>query len=162
MIDSMTSVTANQPTSQSRPAVEVSPSVWSKAIPWAAQIGVAAILAQTLFFKFTYAPETQVIFGPRGGRPAATAIGCVELICVILLLIPRTAALGALLALGTISGAILTHLTSLGLEVVDPTTGESDGGLLFGLAISVAVGSMVVLVFRWRQLLVVGRSLRSG
>jgi hypothetical protein len=51
-----------------------------------------------------------------------------------------------------ISGAIFTHLTSLGIQVVDPATGEGDGGLLFGLALVVALGSAVVLGFRWRQL----------
>jgi len=132
----------------------------SRFLPWAAQLGVAAILAQTLFFKFTYAPETQVIFGDRGGRPAATAVGIVELICVVLLLIPRTAALGAALSLATIAGAIFTHLTSLGIQIVDPQTGEGDGGLLFGLALAVAFGSLVVLAFRWRQLPYAPRFLR--
>jgi uncharacterized membrane protein YphA (DoxX/SURF4 family) len=125
-------------------------------VPWAAQVAVALILAQTLFFKFTYAPETQVIFASRGGRPAATAVGVVELFAVILLLLPRTAAIGAALALFVISGAIFTHLTSLGIQVVDPATGEGDGGLLFGLALLVAIGSAVVLAFRWRQLPFVG------
>jgi uncharacterized membrane protein YphA (DoxX/SURF4 family) len=131
-------------------------SVWTKIVPWASQIIVALILAQTLFFKFTYAPETQLIFGNRGGRPAATAVGIVELVCAVLLLIPQTAAIGAGLSLLVISGAIFTHLTSLGLTVVNPATGESDGGLLFGLAIIVALGSLVVLVFRWRELPGVG------
>jgi uncharacterized membrane protein YphA (DoxX/SURF4 family) len=131
-------------------------------VPWVAQVGVAVVLAQTLYFKFTYAPETQVIFGPRGGRPAATAVGVVELVCVVLLLIPRTAALGAALALLTIAGAILTHLTSLGIQVIDPQTGEGDGGLLFGLALAVAFGSLVVLAYRWRQLPLVTRFLTHG
>ena len=134
-----------------------SPGVWTRVIPWAAQIVVALILAQTLFFKFTYAPETQVIFASRGGRPAATALGIVELLCVILLLVPRSAALGAALSLLVISGALFTHLTSLGIQVVDPATGEGDGGLLFGLAIVVALGSAVVLVFRRHQLPFLGR-----
>jgi uncharacterized membrane protein YphA (DoxX/SURF4 family) len=124
----------------------------SALVPWTAQVAVALILAQTLFFKFTYAPETQVIFKDRGGRPAATAVGLVELACVILLLIPRTAALGAVLSLLVISGALWTHLTSLGIQIIDPATGESDGGLLFGLALLVAIGSLVVLAYRWRQL----------
>src|SRR4051794_21448786 len=89
----------------------------SKIVPWVAQVGVAIILIQTLFFKFTYAPETQLIFAGRGGRPAATAVGVLELVCAILLLIPRTAAAGAALALFVISGALFTHLTSLGIEV---------------------------------------------
>lgn len=119
---------------------------------WAVQILVAVILMQTLFFKFTYAPETQVIFASRGGRPAATAIGMIELICAILLLTPRASALGALIALAVISGAILTHLTSLGVEIVDPATGQGDRGLLFGLAVTVAIGSVLILWKRWQQL----------
>jgi uncharacterized membrane protein YphA (DoxX/SURF4 family) len=126
-------------------------------VPWVAQVGVAVVLAQTLFFKFTYAPETQVIFADRGGRPAATAVGVVELVCVILLLIPRTAALGAALALATIAGAIFTHLTSLGITIVDPQTGKGDGGLLFGLAVAVALASILVLAYRWRELPYVAR-----
>lgn len=134
-----------------------SQSFWIKTIPWAAQIVVALILAQTLFFKFTYAPETQVIFANRGGRLAATGVGIIELVCVFLLLVPRTAAMGAALALLVMCGAIFTHLTSLGIRVVDPATGEGDGGLLFGLAVAVVLGSLAVLFFRWRQLLYVRR-----
>jgi putative oxidoreductase len=115
-------------------------------IPWAAQLVVAAILAQTLYFKFTYSLETELIFGPRGGRPAATLVGFVELIAAVLLLVPRTAAAGAALSLMVIGGAIFTHLTSLGIEVA------GDGGLLFALALSVALGALVVLAFRWREL----------
>ena len=125
---------------------------WTRVLAWVAQIVVAVILAQTLFFKFTYAPETQVIFAGRAGRPAATAVGIVELLCVILLLVPRTAAVGAVLALLVIGGALFTHLTSLGIQVVDPATGQGDGGLLFGLAVLVALGSAVVLSVRWQQL----------
>lgn len=133
---------------------------WHVAVPWTAQVVVALILLQTLFFKFTYAPETAYIFEGRGGRPAATLVGVFELIAAVLLLCGgRWAACGAVLALGLIGGAIMTHLTSLGIEVKDPATGESDGGLLFGLALVVAAGSLVVLAFRWRQLSVVPRLL---
>jgi hypothetical protein len=121
---------------------------WPAVVSWGAQLGVAAILAQTLYFKFTYAPETQVIFADRGGRLAATAVGLAELLCVILLLIPKTAAVGALLSLLVIAGALFTHLTSLGIAVKDPATGDSDGGLLFGLAVTVAVGSLTILALR--------------
>jgi putative oxidoreductase len=124
---------------------------------WVAQIVVAVILLQTLYFKFTYAPETAYIFEGRGGRPAATLVGALELVAAALLLTPRRAAAGAALAFGLIGGAIFTHLTALGIEVKDPTTGEGDGGLLFGLAVAVAVGSLVVLAVRRRDLPVVGR-----
>lgn len=134
---------------------------WPTAVSWTAQVIVAIILAQTLFFKFTFAPETQVIFANRGGRPAATAIGVIELVCAMLLLTPRASAIGALLSLLVISGAIFTHLTSLGIQIADPATGKGDGGLLFGLAVAVAVGSAVVLGLRWRQLPWIGALLES-
>jgi hypothetical protein len=61
------------------------------------------------------------------------------------------------LSLFVISGAIFTHLTSLGVQVVDTVTGEGDGGLLFGLALTVAAGSLAVLFFRWRELPFIAR-----
>ncbi len=121
-------------------------------IAWIAQVIVAAILAQTLFFKLTYAPETQTIFAQLGGRPAATASAVVELVAVILLLIPRTAIYGALLALTTISGAIMAHLFLLGVRIPDPSSGGDDGGLLFILAWVVAVASSVIVWLRWHEL----------
>jgi hypothetical protein len=135
----------------------------AKVTSWVAQVAVAVMLGQTLFYKFSYAPETQVIFAERGGRLGATAVGVVELACVILLLIPRTAALGALLSLLVIGGAIFTHLTSLGIAVPEaPGSTETDGGALFGLALLVAAGSLLVLALRWRQLPFVGRALWRG
>ena len=128
-------------------------------VAWIAQVVVAVILLQTLYFKFTYDPQTAYIFEGRGGRPAATLIGTLELVAAVLLLIPRRAAYGAALAFGLIGGAIFTHLTALGIEVKDPSTGEGDGGLLFALAITVAVGSLVVLAIRWRELPLVDRLL---
>lgn len=127
-------------------------------VPWAAQVLIAVVLVQTLYFKFTYAPETRVIFGPLGGRPAATFVGLMELACVMLILIPRTAALGAALALALMGGALMTHLTMLGVVVTNPDTGEGDGGLLFGLAVVVALCALVVLAYRWRDLPLVGRA----
>ena len=89
----------------------------------------AAILAQTLWFKFTAAPESVYIFSTLGLEPwGRIGSGVAELVAVVLLLRSSTAALGALLALGVITGAIVSHLTRLGIEV------QGDGGLLFGLA----------------------------
>ena len=122
-------------------------------VSWVAQVGVAVVLGQTLFYKLSYAPETQVIFAGRGGRPAATAVGVIELVCVVLLLIPRAAAAGALLSLLVIGVAIFTHLTSLGIAVPEaPGSTDTDGGALFALALLVAAGSLLVLALRWRQL----------
>ncbi|MDZ4865667.1 MAG: DoxX family protein [Gemmatimonadota bacterium] len=106
---------------------------------WICQLVAAAILLQTLYFKFTGAPESVYIFTTLGLEPwGRIGSGVVELIAAILLLIPATAGFGAVLALGVISGAIMSHLTKLGIEV------QGDGGLLFGLAITVFVTSLIV------------------
>ncbi len=131
-------------------------------VPWSAQILVALLLAQTLFFKFTYAPETRYIFEPLGGRPVATLVGLVELLAVVLVLVRRTAAVGGLLALGVIGGAIVTHLTTLGIVVTDPETGERDGGLLFAMALAVAFGALVVLWYRAPELIRAVRAYARG
>ncbi len=114
---------------------------------WIAQVAVAGILAQTLFFKFAAAPESVYIFSKLGLEPwGRIGSGVAELIAAILLLIPATAALGALIALGVIVGALGAHLTKLGIVV------QGDGGLLFGLAVTVFVGSLLVLWLRRREL----------
>ena len=104
---------------------------------------VAAILLQTLYFKFTGAPESVYIFSTIGMEPwGRIGSGIVELIAAILLLAKRTAWMGALLALGTICGALFFHLTSLGIEV------QGDGGFLFILACVVFVSSLIIL---WQE-----------
>ena len=76
----------------------------------------------------------------------------VELIASVLLLVPRTAVYGAILALGTISGAIFAHLTKLGLTI----PAVDDHGELFALAVVVLVGSLVVLFIHRGKIPVVG------
>jgi len=118
---------------------------------WIGQLTAAVILGQSLFFKFSGAPESIYIFSRLGAEPIGRyATGSFELIAVILLLMPRTAATGAVLALGLMAGAIASHLTVLGIEV------QGDGGLLFGLAITTSVAAAVVAWLRRSSLPLVG------
>jgi putative oxidoreductase len=127
------------------------------ALSWALQVAVAVILFQTLFFKFTGAEESRYIFGKLGLEPwGRLGSGAVELVAVILLLHPRTTTLGAMLALGVISCAIVSHLTKLGVVV------KGDGGLLFALAVAVFSGSLAILVIRRGQTPVIGPRLAGG
>ena len=124
-------------------------------VSWILQLVAAAILGQTLFFKFTAAPESVFIFTKLGLEPwGRIGSGVAELVAVVLLLVPRTITLGALLALGVISGAIVSHFTKLGLVVQD------DGGLLFALALIVFATSSIVLVLRRAQIPVLGEFFR--
>jgi len=118
------------------------------------QLIVAGILLQTLFFKFTGAPESVYIFTKLGAEPwGRIGSGVVELIAAILLVIPPTVTLGALVSLGVISGAILSHLTTLGivLEMVD------DHGELFALAIIVFLASAAILWIRRHEVPFLGK-----
>lgn len=124
-------------------------------ISWILQIIVAAILFQTLFFKFAGAEESKYIFMTLGMEPVGRiGSGVAELLCVILLLVPATVTIGAILSLGVISGAIFSHLTKLGIVVKD------DGGLLFALAVAVFVGSAAILFIRRRQIPLIGHWFR--
>ncbi len=123
---------------------------------WLVQLVVAGILLQTLFFKFTGAAESVYIFTTLGAEPwGRIGSGVVELIAAVLLLVPTRAAMGAALALAVIVGAIVSHLTILGIEI------QGDGGLLFWLALVVFFGSLAVLVIRRAELPLVGRWLQA-
>lgn len=118
-------------------------------ISWVLQILIAAILFQTLFFKFSGAEESKYIFTKLGAEPwGRWASGVAELIAVVLLVLPpgRLAVYGAALAAGVLAGAIGSHLTKLGLVV------QGDGGLLFGLAVVSFTASLGVLWARRREL----------
>jgi putative oxidoreductase len=126
------------------------------AMSWALQLIVAGILLQTLFFKFTGAAESVYIFSTLGAEPwGRIGSGVVELIAALLLLYPATVTLGALLSLGVITGAIVSHLTVLGIEV------QGDGGLLFFLALAVFVSSAAIVILRRGDIPVVGVWLAS-
>jgi uncharacterized membrane protein YphA (DoxX/SURF4 family) len=97
---------------------------------WTAQIIAAIILAQTLYFKFTAAPESVALFTKLGVEPfGRIGAGVMELITAILLLIPRKAWIGAIFGIMTMGGAIMAHLTVIGIE------SNHDGGELFFLAL---------------------------
>jgi len=114
---------------------------------WACRIAAAAILLQTLFFKFTGAEESVYIFSQVGIEPwGRYGSGMTELVAAVLLLTPRFVWAGALLALGVMTGAIMSHLTVLGIVV------KNDNGLLFALAIIVFACSAIVARIHHRQI----------
>ena len=124
-------------------------------VSWILQFAVAGILLQTLFFKFTGAEESVYIFSKLGAEPwGRIGSGVIELMAALLLLVPATAPVGAIVTMGVMAGAIVSHLTVLGIEV------KGDGGLLFGLALAAFVGSAIVLIIRRAYIPVIGRYFR--
>jgi uncharacterized membrane protein YphA (DoxX/SURF4 family) len=111
-----------------------------KVILWVLRLIVAIILLQTLFFKFSAAEESVYIFSKLGAEPwGRIGSGVMELIASILILIPRTTGYGALLGLGIMGGAILSHLAVLGIEV------QGDRGQLFIYALLVFISCLYLV-----------------
>uniref|UniRef100_UPI00404AE8F6 DoxX family protein n=1 Tax=Fulvivirga sp. TaxID=1931237 RepID=UPI00404AE8F6 len=115
-------------------------------VSWLLRSAAAIILLQTLYFKFTAHPQSVELFTTLGVEPwGRIGTGVIELIAGILLLVPTTVFVGALLSVGLMSGAILSHLTVIGIE------SHGDGGLLFTLALVVFTCSVVLVVLYKEQ-----------
>lgn len=110
----------------------------TRIIFWIARMLAAIILLQTLYFKFTAAEESVYIFTQLGMEPwGRIGVGVMELIASLFILIPATVWLGGILGAGLMGGALMVHLTLLGIEV------KEDGGYLFILALVVVICSIV-------------------
>ncbi len=138
-------------------------------IAHALTIFIAAVFLDSLRFKFTDAPKTQIIFGDleswaaslgapglfaHGGVFSQYVIGGAELVASTILIATMLARpyrflqpAGALLAIAIMSGAISFHLfTPLGVNV------DNDGGSLFFTACGVWIGSWALLYLRRNEL----------
>lgn len=107
------------------------------------KIIAAIIMFQTLFYKFPGAQESVDLFTKLVGENEAymrIGTGILELLATILLFIPRTTWFGAILTIGLMCGAILSHITILGIEH------NNDGGLLFISAMITLISGIVVLL----------------
>ncbi len=114
---------------------------------WVFRIIAAGIFLQTLYFKFTAAPESVFIFENVGMEPwGRIGSGIIELIAGLLLLWPKKSWLGAAIGLVTISGAIFFHITTLGIEV------QGDGGTLFYMALIVFASCSGILVLQRQRI----------
>lgn len=129
------------------PGIPICMGTIARRVSWVAQVVVAVILLQTLFFKLQGAPESVWIFSQLGVEPWGRWLAAgVELVAGVGLLVPRAAALAAVLALSVGLGAVATHLVVLGVEV------QGDEGLLFALALVVTSGAGLVAWLRRAQL----------
>ncbi len=115
-------------------------------VSWALRIVAAVILLQTLYFKFSGAPESVELFSKLGVEPwGRIGTGVIELFASILLLLPSTVFIGAFLSMGLMGGAILSHALVIGIE------SKGDGGQLFVLACVVLTCSLILLILHKQQ-----------
>jgi len=112
-----------------------------RVVTWVCALVAAGIMIETLFFKFTAAPESVYIFSKMGTEPWMRWVqGIWELLASIGLLWPRVRWAGGILTVGAMAAAILSHLTWLGISV------QGDHGLLFGMAIVTFLGGFTVMM----------------
>jgi hypothetical protein len=146
--------------------------------PAGISVFAALVFLDSLRFKFTDHPNTQEIFGRLDGWAGTLGlaglfghtglfsqyvIGTAELFASTLLIVgllpglQRLNALGALIGLAVMSGAVSFHLfTPLG---IDP---NNDGGGLFAAACTIWVSAIVLLVIRRNELIGLGGDLRRA
>ena len=137
--------------------------------PAGISVFAAIVFLDSLRFKFTDHPNTQEIFGRLDGWAGTLGlaglfghtglfsqyvIGSAELAASMLLLVglmpglTRLNALGALIGLAVMTGAVSFHLfTPLG---IDP---NNDGGGLFAAAVTIWLTSVVLLIIRRNELI---------
>src|ERR1700682_3186885 len=82
---------------------------------WTGRVLSALAVLLLLFsasMKLSHAPAMAQIWGAKLGSPegSLTPIGLLELACAVVYLVPRTAALGAVLLTGYLGGAVATHV----------------------------------------------------
>lgn len=121
-------------------------------VKWLLALVASLILLQTLFFKFSGHESSVAIFSALNMEPAGRiGSGVVELLAGIALLVPAWRFWGAALGLGTISGAIYFHLTSLGIGLESLDAKFHDQGSLFFLALTVWAACAILLVLDGRH-----------
>jgi hypothetical protein len=119
------------------------------------KIVAVVIMLQTLFFKFSAADQSVALFTKLAGEHEAylrVGTGVVELIASILLFIPKYIWLGALITIGVMSGAIMGHLTKLGISH------NNDNGLLFGSAIFIFLTGIILFYKERKSIPILGKN----
>jgi uncharacterized membrane protein YphA (DoxX/SURF4 family) len=126
----------------------------AKIISWIAQVIAAGILAVQSFFKLTSSPESIALFEILAVEPwGRYLVGLGELLATILLLTPRTAGYGGLLAMVIMMGAIATHLLLIGINY---------GGGIFYQAVVVLLAALAIVTIRRPKVLGLGAARRPA
>lgn len=84
-------------------------------LDWILRLGLAALFFMAGGLKLLADPEPVDLFTRLGMEPGGrVVIGVLEVVAATLLLLPATAARGALLAFWILLGALIAHVTQLG------------------------------------------------
>lgn len=119
------------------------------------QLVAGVILIIATVPKLMGAPESVALFSQLEIDGTRILIGALELFAAVLLILNYLPQIGALLGFGLMGGAVLAHITKLGIVVDD------DGGLLFGLLCAVLISTALVMWFQRHRLPLIGYTIRK-
>jgi len=130
----------------------------ARIVSWVLQVALAAaFLVMGALPKFTGDPMSVALFEKLGFPAGMYVVGTFEALAAVLLLAPRTHALGGVLGVGLMLGAIASHLGPLGIRTELTLNGETSANpALFFMAILFLALSVVVVTVRRDELPVVG------
>ena len=132
-----------------------------KSINFFLKLIIAIIFIQTLFFKFSANPQAVHIFTTLDMEPYGRIfLGCLELICALLLFVPKFSIYATFVSLGLMLGAVFFHLTT-DLGIVVEWNGESDNGRLFSMAVIVIILSVILIYSNLKSLLLINKKQTS-
>lgn len=127
------------------------PTTKEKIISWVFQIIAAIILAMAAYEKFSGNPLISSVFDQlKMGDPGKKLIGIIEAISAIMLITTNLCHFGALLGLGTMLGALIAHVTVLGISV------NNDGGMMVGLMSLNIICCSIIMFIRRRSYPLIG------
>ena len=125
-----------------------------KIVPILLKLIAAFIMGQSLFFRLSSTQESIHLLTIISGENEALmriGTGVLELIAAVLLFVPNKTWLGAFLTLGLMGGAIVSHLTILGIEF------NSDGGALFISAVITFLSAFILLILNKKEIPFLGQ-----
>ena len=123
---------------------------------WGLRLVLVAILGLAVPAKFTADPGVVAVFTQLDAEPfGRLATGIFESVAVVLLLVPGLTVFGALLAAGLMSGALLAHLTTLGIA-------PGGDASMFSLAAAAFLAAAVLVWCRRREIPLIGQFGRTG
>ena len=109
-------------------------------VSWVCRLGIAVMFALASIPKLTMQDQPQEMFTALGGKPMMLLTGVMELAATVLVLIPKTRVYGAVLAIGVMGGAIVSHLAVL------------DNDDMLPAAIGLFIAAVVLLVLHRSEL----------
>jgi hypothetical protein len=136
----------------------------ARIVSWILQVALAAaFLVMGALPKLTGDPMSVALFEKLGFPAGMYVVGAFEALAAVLLLAPKTHALGGLLGVGLMLGAIASHFGPLGIRTELTVDGETSANpALFFMAILFLALSALVVGLRRDELPVVGERFVSA